>query len=210
MQTIFILCSYSSGSSAITGFLEKCGAHTCPPHYWTRDSQTKVSYENIALKEKLESLFPLDSSPMFQQKGDLQTFSSFFSKWYAMQKVICKGIGKHIISIKHPLTVFVLEQILQTVDNPHFIILTRPLEEIENTRLRRNWTEVYGRKGAQIIYEKISEHMDKIKNNSKTPVFEISYHDLCNNEKQRNNLVSFCDFTIDSEKLKTASQFLRK
>ena len=47
VKTIVILSSFSSGSTALAGFLERCGAHTCPPHMITSDKRTPLSYENI-------------------------------------------------------------------------------------------------------------------------------------------------------------------
>ena len=59
MQTILIFSAYSCGSSALAGFFERCGAHSCPPHAWSNDERTKISFENIHLKRILETMFPL-------------------------------------------------------------------------------------------------------------------------------------------------------
>lgn len=45
MKNIVIIASWSSGSTAITGYLDKCGAYSCPPHLNTVDERTPNSYE---------------------------------------------------------------------------------------------------------------------------------------------------------------------
>ena len=57
MKTIVIIASWGSGSTAVTGFLDKCGAYSCPPHLHTIDERTPSSYESLAYGKELAKLF---------------------------------------------------------------------------------------------------------------------------------------------------------
>ena len=205
LKTILILASYSSGSSAITGFFDRCGVHSCPPHFWTNDVKTKISYENIRLKKLIEDLVHLETKPFFQRIGNASEFVKNFSKWYETQKNICGGINKNSMVIKHPLMGFVLEDIAHLLQNACLVILNRPLHEIEASRLRRKWSPVYGKEGAKLIYDKI----EYVKNKLNFPYLEISYEQLCNQKKTNEELIKFCDLGTDKRNLKVASDWLR-
>ena len=74
MKNIVIIASWSSGSTAITGYLDKCGAYSCPPHFNTNDERTPNSYEPLAYRNELSKLFDEFS---FQEKGDVRDFINF-------------------------------------------------------------------------------------------------------------------------------------
>ena len=57
MKTVIIIASWSSGSSAVAGYIDKCGAYSCPPHLNTIDERTPNSYEPLAYKKELSKLF---------------------------------------------------------------------------------------------------------------------------------------------------------
>ena len=104
-------------------------------------------------------MFPLKKEEgkeenFFKQKKDAQELIDFFPGWIQTHMQIAAGIGKKAIVIKHPLTMFVIKEIEPFLTNPRYIVLKRPLEEIENSRLRRKWTPVYGKKEQQLFMKK--------------------------------------------------------
>ena len=206
MQTILVFSAYSCGSSAMAGFFERCGAHSCPPHSWSNDDRTIISFENVFLKQKLETIFSLKKEEtFFEQKTDLQEFVDFFSNWIETHMQIATGIGKKALVIKHPLIIFALKEIQPFLKNPRYIVLKRPLEEIERSRLRRKWPPAYGREGATVFYEKIESTIEKL---NLSP-FQITYSEFRKNENARFALIRYCEFEVDDKKLQDAKNWIR-
>ena len=191
----------------MAGFFDRCGAHTCPPHSWTGDKKTVISFENIFLKQHLEELFSLKKQKtFFEQSKSMQGFAEFFPNWINTQKKTAKGINKRFIVIKHPLTIFALEKIQPYLLHPSYIVLKRPLEDIENSRLRRGWTKAYGKEGASVIYEKINDVTRQLK----LPIFEINYKDFCSSNDMKMKILEFCKLDIEKKKFQDASDWVRR
>ena len=72
MKTILILCPWSSGSTAVAGFLDRCGGHTCPPHFSTNDPKTPNPYESLALSNSLKKLIDIETPTL--SKKELKLF----------------------------------------------------------------------------------------------------------------------------------------
>ena len=145
----------------MTGFFDRCGGHSCPPHFQTNDQRTPTAYENKDYVDALHKFIDTDSKEsLFTQKGDIKKFLEFFEQWFTSQVTISRNIGKQFLILKHPLQIFVLDQI-EPYFEPKYIVLTRSLEKIERTRVRRNWPEVFGKKGASILYSEINTYFEK-------------------------------------------------
>ena len=192
----------------MAGFFDRCGAHTCPPHAMTPDKKTVISFENAFLKTKLENLFSIKKEEaLFEQTESLEDFTKFFSNWIKTQKNTATGINKKFIVIKHPLTIFALEKIMPHLLNPSYIVLKRPLEDIENSRIRRGWREpAYGKEGASVIYEKINDVTKQLK----LPIFEINYKDFCSSNDMKMKMLEFCNLYIEKKKFQDASDWVRR
>ena len=100
MKTVIIIASWSSGSSAVAGYIDKCGAYSCPPHLNTIDERTPNSYEPLAYKKELSNLF---NDLTFEEIGDANDFVSFFESWYEIESQKAKNLGLNHIVLKHPL-----------------------------------------------------------------------------------------------------------
>tara|TARA_B100000963_G_scaffold338306_1_gene335063 strand:- start:35 stop:646 length:612 start_codon:yes stop_codon:yes gene_type:complete len=203
MKTILILCSWSSGSTAVAGFLDRCGGHTCPPHFSTSDPKTPNPYESLALRNALHEFIDIET-PQFQQKSSEEAFEQFFCKWIDEQKHLAKNIGKTFLVLKHPLKIFALHIIERYVD-ARFLVVRRPFEEIEQTCIRRKWPDVYGQKGASIIYEKIDDYLKDKQN-----FLSINYDDFLRKETQREKIMKYFELSPSDEQRKTANDWLIK
>ena len=204
-KVVVILSSWSSGSTAMTGFFDRCGGHSCPPHFQTNDQRTPTAYENKDYVDALHKFIDTDSKEsLFTQKGDIKTFLGFFEQWFTSQVKISRNIGKQFLILKHPLQIFVLDQI-EPYFEPKYIVLTRSLEKIERTRVRRKWAEVFGKKGASILYDEINTYFKK----KQKPFFPIEYEQFLTNENIRKELLAFCELEISAEKLKEGEDWLR-
>ena len=204
-KVIVILSSWSSGSTAMTGFFDRCGGHSCPPHFQTNDQRTPTAYENINYVDALHKFIDTDSKDsLFAKKGDIKKFLEFFEQWFPSQVTICKNLGKQFLILKHPLQIFVLGEI-ESYFEPKYIVLTRSFEKIEQTRVRRNWPEVFGKKGASILYKEINTYFEK----KEKPFFPIEYESFLKKEQLRKEMLEFCELKIAAEKLKEAEDWLR-
>ena len=204
-KVIVILSSWSSGSSAMTGFFDRCGGHSCPPHFQTNDQRTPTAYENKDYVDALHELIDTNSkNSLFKQKGDIKRFSKFFIPWFDTQATISKNVGKQFLILKHPLQIFILNHI-DTHCDPKYIVLTRDLKKIEQTRLRRNWPEIFGEKGALFLYEKINSYFKS----TRKPHFQIEYEAFRTKHKSREELLAFCELEVSKKKLTEAEDWIK-
>lgn len=74
-NSIIIIATWSSGSTALTGFLQQCGAYTCPPHQKTNDERTPIAYESLLYADALRKIF---DEFTLKKKGDFEVFRRFF------------------------------------------------------------------------------------------------------------------------------------
>ena len=163
-KVIVILSSWSSGSTAMTGFFDRCGGHSCPPHFQTNDQRTPTAYENKDYVDALHKFIDTDSKEsLFTQKGDIKKFLGFFDQWVSSQVTISKNIGQQFLILKHPLQIFVLDQI-ESYFEPKYIVLTRSIEKIEQTRVRRNWPKYSAKKEHRFFTMKSIHTLKKNKN----------------------------------------------
>jgi hypothetical protein len=152
IQVSVILGSWSSGSTAMTGYIERLGAYSCPPHVMTNDERTPNSHESKVLRDSLVQC--VDEMTLKMRLNDRQVFRDWFVKWLQAEKQKAAHQGYRHIVLKHPLTAFFIEDI-EAVCQPRWVVITRPFEAIESTRLRRRWHPVYGKAGANVIYNRI-------------------------------------------------------
>ncbi len=155
VKVIVLLSAFGSGSSAVAGFLDKCGAHSCPPHVHTNDPRTRTTFEPALYREALLKCF---DEQTLKQIGKSEDFIAFFKPWLENEKAIAASGGRTHIVLKHPLQTFLLPAIDQ-IARPTYLVVTRPYEEIEQTRLRRGWSPVFGEAGAKAVYGAIYSYM---------------------------------------------------
>jgi hypothetical protein len=202
IKPILVLASWSSGSTAITGFLDKCGAYTCPPHQETNDSLTPLAYESAAYGKALRQLF---NEATLKQMGRDEDFKSFFTRfWYDECRKARAAKSNHIV-LKHPLQSLILPY-LDTFLSPDYILVTRPFENIEKTRVRRRWLPIYGRQGAQIIYSTTFNFLI----DNKRAFLSVPYDGIIKNMETRQRLIDYCGLTPTQNMLTAAGEFLRE
>ena len=193
---VCILAPWSSGSSALAGFLHHCGAHTCPPHLLSNDKRTPNTFESLAYRNKLHEFikinFPNRETCEFTPSADCSIFEIFFSEWIQNQSEIATNLNKTHIVLKHALQTFALNSLTKFIE-PKFIVLERSIEEIERTRVRRNWS---------------AEHGNYL-NTTKTPHFKISFDAFRKEKKTRDTLLEFCKMFPSIDQLENANKFLR-
>jgi hypothetical protein len=201
IKTILVLSSYSSGSTAVTGFLEQCGAYACPPFTVTNDPLTPSPKEPLEYRNTLVSC--IDEFSLRKKKPN-SVFLDFFIKWHPVQSAKAAEAGSKAIVLKHPLQAFFLDEIFRVCD-PKLVVVHRPFDNIEATRLRRKWHPVYGRAGARIIYNSL---YSKLHETSKSYI-SIPYESFLGNFAIQDDLLSFCSLNPTPSELAEARKFLR-
>ena len=202
LPPILILAPYSSGSTAVTGYLARAGAYACPPFQMTNDPRTKNSHEPKALRDAICGIV---QETTLQYTRSPENFAMFFRSWLPLEEEKAKALGHTCLVMKHPLSCFVLNQIID-VCQPRIVIVGRPLDEIEKTRERRGWHPVYGRAGAVKIYDKIFTHV--LSQNLSS--YLVGYRDFQNRAEIRQDLLKFCNLAPSTTELKQAEGWLRK
>jgi hypothetical protein len=201
IKTILVLSSYCSGSTAVTGFLEQCGAYACPPLITTNDPLTPSAKEPVEYRNILVQC--IDEFSLRRQKPN-SFFLEFFTRWHPIQLSKASEVGSKAIVLKHPLQAFFLDEIFEVCD-PKLVLVHRPFDKIEATRLRRNWHPVYGKPGAQIIYNAL---YSKLHAGSKSYI-SVPYESFLTDLAIQGDLLSFCSMSPTSSELFEARNFLR-
>lgn len=201
-NSIIIIATWSSGSTALTGFLHQCGAYTCPPHQKTNDERTPIAYEPLLYADALRKLF---DEFTLKKKGDFEIFRSFFEDFYIKEVAMAEKLGFEAIALKHPLQTFILPYLNKFL-NPKYVFVTRPIEQIEATRVRRKWHPVYGAQGAKQIYSTATNFL--ISNSC--PYLSVPYNSLIDDVATRKTLLDFCNLSPTDEMLNNAAEFLRR
>lgn len=201
MPVVVVLSSWGSGSSAIAGYLDKCGGYTCPPHVTTVDEKTPNSYEPKVLRDVL--LQCIDERTL-QPKGNAELFVRFFRQWTAEQKQLAAAAGYDVLVLKHALLVFMLPAIIRMA-SCKVIVVTRALESIEKTRVRRNWHPTLGQDGAKIIYSTASNYLRE----SGISFLSVAFEEFRTSQHIRETAISFAGLKPSPEQLAEAEIWLR-
>jgi hypothetical protein len=201
IKTILILSSFSSGSTAVAGFLEQCGAYLCPPLTLTNDPLTPSGKEPVEYRSALVSC--IDELSLRRQKPS-SVFLEFFTAWHPIQSTRASEAGSKAIVLKHPLQAFFLDEIFKVCD-PKLVLVHRPFNNIEATRLRRQWHPVYGKAGAQVIYNSL---YSKLHEGLKAYI-SVPYESFLTNSAIQDDLLSFCSIDPTASELTEARKFLR-
>ena len=53
IKILLLISSWGTGSTAVTGYLDKLGAYSCAPHFYTNDDKTPNSFEPLELRDLL-------------------------------------------------------------------------------------------------------------------------------------------------------------
>lgn len=182
MQTILVLGSWSSGTTAVTGYIQRLGAYSCPPHWLLNDPRTPDTYESVEFREILIKCINEHSfTPSIPEHT--KVFKDFIRAWFPAKQAEAKAIGVQAIVLKNPLAAFFLNEINE-ICSPKYLLVTRGLKDIENTRFRRRWVPTYGQQGAKVIYSVIFDTLIKIEKS----FHAISYYDFLYSESERGKM----------------------
>ncbi len=197
---IVVLAPWSSGSTALTGYLSRLGAWSCPPHQLTNDPRTPDSHESKDFRNALCECF---DEFTLEPKIPARDLSTFLIDWLKVQRIRARDNGQRSIVLKHPLAALALDTII-TVADPKFVVGLRPLDQIEATRTRRGWHPIYGRSGAKQIYEAV---FSGLLANGRSFV-GVSYPDFMEHRSSRERLATALDLTPNANQVASAEAWI--
>jgi len=199
MNVIFVAGSYGSGTTALTGMLDKMGIASLPPHFKTNDPRTPNSFESMAFRRLVTSF--ADESTLTKDKSKAAEFVQ------GLRSLIRQADGgsADAVVLKMPLASICITQIIEAVD-PYVLLIHRPIDEIEASRKRRNWTPNLGAIGAQIIYSTLFSELAFMKKS----YLAISYHDLQEGPRREMlRITNFCGLSEINNRIDDAIGFVR-
>lgn len=185
LRPVIVLGSWSSGTTAVAGYLAKNGLHSCPPHALTKDPRTPDCYESLAFRKLCQSVC---SEHDLRVHKDFMRAAPAFQQWIQRSEKEALDIGKKGLVLKYPLCGLIIP-LLASICTPRWIVVTRPFQDIENTRLRRGWPELFGKKGAGIIYSRIFSSL----NEQQQPFLAVPFPQFRASEQSRHQLLRYLD-----------------
>jgi len=207
MKVIFIAGSWGSGTTAVIGALDSLGVPTLGPHLQSKDPKTKNTFElrpfrNLVHRYVDELSLKHKDNYRDEFVPALQQFQTRLeNKAFPNQP----DTTKQLLALKMPLASLCLPEICSTFDT-RLIVVHRPLDEIDASRLRRNWEPRYGASGAQQIYG----HMFNDLIQHQLSFLGISYGDFVNNTRlSLKNIIEYCDIGYLQKNLEKAAAFVR-
>ena len=201
-RLVLICGPWSSGTSAVAGMFDAAGLNGLPPYFRTNDERTKNSFESIAFRKVIDLLASetdLSLKLRFEDrcKKLVEYAQELLSKYPDADK-------KTILFLKYPLSALTIRE-LSRAFNLRLIYVLRPMRDIESTRVRREWPEMYGAKGATIIFSRMFDAMI----NMNIPTFVIKYNQLVSApERFTKGMFQFVGIELSEEQLAKASKFV--
>lgn len=151
---LVLVCGpWSSGTSATAGMISEMGVPSPGPFYEIKDSKTPHTFESDLFRRVMITLV---SEKTLQVKQSSQEVIDLLLQFRdgPIHDLLEKNPSQQnkAIMFKHPLSCFILKELAQ-VFNLRVVVVARNLQDIEKTRVRRNWHKNFGIVGAQKIYD---------------------------------------------------------
>ncbi len=151
-EYIFVVGPFSSGTTAVAGLLMRLGAVGLSPFLSTNDPRTPTSLESLAFRQLCDSLISEDTFE-FQRNGREKCVPMLLGFRDHLDELRERGERRPFV-LKRATSAFILREI-DLVFQPSFVFVYRDLQGIENTKVRRRWSESHGEWGANLIYEEM-------------------------------------------------------
>jgi glycosyltransferase involved in cell wall biosynthesis len=211
LKLILICGPWGSGTSAIAGMLERMGTFGVGPYFQTNDPATPNSYESIPFSETIRYALGYTSQRTFPFAASSPTAVQCGLR-LLQKRIEQQEFGPYDLHFpkpifaKYPLSALVISQICEVFDTK-LIYVMRSLEDIERTRLRRNWPAYYGAEGASMIYG----HMSTALKDREKQTMTIDYKQLLASPMVYvRDIARFVGLELSAEELRRATDFIKK
>jgi Sulfotransferase family len=214
MKVIFIAGSWGSGTTMVIGALDRLGVPTFGPHFESDDPRTPNTYELMPFRELI--LDHVDESSMMP-KNQFSSDADFSRQLTAALSLFGRQLERgdfgpwpdgnpKVVALKTPLASVCLPEITQVFDTD-IILVHRPLNEIEASRLRREWAEYFGAAGATKVYTKMFSDLFE----RKLSALMISHGDFVKDTRDAlKKIINYCDLHFLEHNIEKAMNFVKK
>jgi hypothetical protein len=201
-RVVLVSGAWGSGTSAVAGALCCMGYSGLGPFYETNDIRTPNSFEFIGFRELILKLASEPKVKVTEKSEAIinREISIFKQRILNQEFGVFDPLKSPPLFFKFPLSALFIPELAAHFD-VRLIVVTRPLDEIENTRLRRKWPSYLGAKGARIIYAQISKVIFKVG----FPALFVPYPNLRSNPGPYIRMINhFCEYAPDDISIASA------
>lgn len=172
---LVLVCGpWSAGTSATAGVLAALGLPAPGPYVGIADPRTPNTHEMKAFQQLLQSLVSEQTLERLVPSAEMVRALTRFRDQTLPEALAQQGMDSgRPVMLKHALAAFVLPEISQVFE-VRLVVVTRPLAQIESTRLRRRWPAQYGQMGASQVYGNVFGYVV----NSDLPYQIVRYPEL--------------------------------
>lgn len=153
-KLILVCGPWGSGTSVVAGVVMRLGGKGYGPFFRTSDERTPNSFELAPFRDTILSLASEETLALKPGAEKLAAASLEAFKDRLMRGEFGAYNPDAPIVLKCPLSALLIPEICAAFDT-RLIYVVRPIQEIENSRIRRQWTPQLGAAGANLIYTRM-------------------------------------------------------
>ena len=160
MKLVLVCGAWGSGTSVVAGALVRIGCHAPGPFLQSNDPRTPNTYESIPFIDTVRSLVSDTTLELSapSREAVIEALARF-REGFLREACRQRGVSEEgPVLLKYPLSAVIIGEIARAFDT-RLIVVLRPLDQIEDTRKRRNWHPTFGDAGAKVIYTHIFNHL---------------------------------------------------
>ena len=172
---LLLVCGpWSGGTSATAGVLAALGVNAPGPYVDISDPRTPQTFEMQTFQVLLKSLVSEQTLERLVSSSQILKALTDFRDGVLADALLQADMDmQRPVMLKHALAAFILPEMCQVFD-VRLVVVTRPVAEVESTRVRRGWPEQYGSFGASQIYGHVFSYVV----NAQLPYHIVRYPEL--------------------------------
>jgi len=174
MPLILVVGPWGSGTTVVMQILSQLGALVPTPHLITFDERTPNSWETTTFNRFVSTVAAEDTATVTQPEAILPGLQLMHAELQALSTS-----AQRPIALKYALAATILPQ-LSAVFALKLIYVTRPIEDIKATHVRRGWYQHLGPDGAIRIQQYMAEYAAQAKH----PIHRIHFPDLIESPRE--------------------------
>lgn len=207
-RRLILVCGpWSSGTSALAGFLGRAGLIVPGPYVVVNDARTPATFEMQAFRQVLRGL--ASEQTLVRRVAPAQALAALRDFRDGALAEACRAAGlqdDQPVLLKHALAVLFLPELAQLFDL-QLVGVLRPYEAIEETRRRRQWPAIFGQAGATRLYSEMFKYLV----DAATPYCLVRYADLMADPSGvLTQLASFCRIQVSVSEQQAAIAFVHR
>jgi len=207
MRILLVSGPWGSGTTAVAGLLARLGAVSFGPYFRSYDPRTPITYEFVPFRDVVRRhvCVPTLSRRNSTRDEVERDFRALRSRIEEEEFGPYSRNASLPVLLKSPPSAFLLPEICMVFD-VWLILVKRPLEQIEQSRLRRGWEPHFGRLGAEVIYRHLSSAIET----TTFPHIGIEYEDVLNSPMNAaRRFAAFAHIEAGLDQIEAAACFVK-